>query len=487
MTQSSVLTSSSLTKEQEVMAVLQDPSVLAYLMPAGLAIYASRGTWKPARHLMMLNEAFLAVAAGEITRLIVTMPPRHGKSEFLSKYAPAWFLGRFPNERIILASYESDFAASWGRKTRDVLEEYGKEIFHEVVSGRSFASDRWDLASRSGGMNTAGVGGATTGKGAQLFLIDDPVKGPEQAMSKTYRDRTWDWYQAVAYTRLEPNGKIILTLTRWNEDDLAGRILKQAAEEGSQEKWAVINLPALAEENDMLGREVGAPLWPERFSKATLLRTKATLSPYWWAALYQQRPSPQEGGIFKRNWMRMYRGPAPKCTKYVQSWDMAFKDLKSSAYVCGQVWGQKGADFYLIDQVRKKLDFPASVKEVRLVTSEHPEASEKLIEEAANGYAVIQTLKNEIPGIIPIIPGKDGGKESRASACSYLFEAGNVHIPEDRSWSEDYIEELVTFPNGVYKDQVDTTTQALNRLRTKTTPVVSPGGVTQTSKWRDQV
>lgn len=466
-------------KELDLIAMLSDPKIMAYLTPAGLAMYCSNGAWKPARHLLLLQEYILAVVAGEIKRLIVLTPPRHGKSELLSKYTPAWFLGRFPDDRVILASYEADFASSWGRKSRDILEEHGPEVFDVSVSASSSAANRWDLHQHSGGMNSVGVGGAITGKGAELFLIDDPVKGPEEAMSKLYRDRAWEWFQSVAYTRLTPTGKIILTMTRWNEDDLAGRILKNATE-----KWTVLSLPAYAEAGDIMGRAEGDVLWPEKFGPDILGRIENELSAYWWGALYQQHPSPQEGGIIKRNWVRYYKGEPPKCTQIIQSWDMAFKDLTSSAYVCGQAWGKCGPDLYLLDLTRKKLDFPATLREFRLFTKDNPLATAKLIEEAANGYAVIQVLKTEIPGIIPITA--QGSKESRASAISYLWEAGNVYVPEDRVWTDDFIEECVTFPNGTYKDQVDTMTQALFRLRGKQSLVVSPGGTEKTSIWRGE-
>ena len=177
---------------------------------------------------------------------MVTLPPRHGKSQLISQYFPAWYLGTFPDRRTILTSYEAGFAAGWGRRARDVLEEFGPEVFEVSVREDSSAADRWDINGHVGGMITAGVGGAITGRGADLLIIDDPVKNSEDAASKTMRDKAWEWYQSTAYTRLEPGGAIILVMTRWNEDDLAGRILKESQTGG--EKWEVMNLPAIAEE-----------------------------------------------------------------------------------------------------------------------------------------------------------------------------------------------------------------------------------------------
>jgi hypothetical protein len=234
------------------------------------------------------------------------MPPRHGKSELVSKYFPAWFLGCNPSKRIILASYAAEFAASWGRKARDVLTEIGPRYFDGLtIRSDSSAAHWWDLDEFSGGMQTSGVGGGVTGKGADLFIIDDPVKDAVQANSEVYRQRNWDWYQSVAYTRLEPDGAVVIMQTRWHEEDLAGHVLQHAKQTG--ESWDVLNLPALAEEPDPLGRQPGEPLWPERFSRADLLRIKATLGSYWWSAMYQGSPMPNEGGTFKRSWLRYWR------------------------------------------------------------------------------------------------------------------------------------------------------------------------------------
>lgn len=196
-------------------------------------------------HLAVLNHSLEAVAAGSVKRLLVAMPPRHGKSFLASQYFPAWYLGKFPDRRIILCSYEADFAAGWGRKVRDTLEECGQEVFGVKIRPDSSAANRWDIEGRLGGMITAGVGGPVTGKGADLCLIDDPVKNYEEAASPRYRERAWDWYRSVTYTRLEPDGAVVLIMTRWNEADLAGMILREA--EGIGEHWEVLTMPALSE------------------------------------------------------------------------------------------------------------------------------------------------------------------------------------------------------------------------------------------------
>ena len=192
------------------------------------------------------------------------------------------------------------------RRARDVLNEYGNSVFGIEVNNKSSAANRWDIQGHTGGMVTAGVGGPITGKGADILIIDDPVKNAEEANSQTYRDKTWEWYQSTAYTRLEPNGSIILIMTRWHEDDLAGRILHQI-DQDKGEQWEIINLPAIAEDHDILGRNIGEPLWPGRYDLNELERIKYTTGSYWWSALYQQRPQPPEGGLLKRSWIKYYQ------------------------------------------------------------------------------------------------------------------------------------------------------------------------------------
>lgn len=224
------------------------------------------------------------------------MPPRHGKSELVSVFLPAWWLGDRPDDRVILASYESDFAASWGRKVRDVLDEYGPSLFGVNLRADSQAAHRWDIEGRRDGRICAGVGGAITGRGANPLIVDDPVKSPEDAQSDALSSKVRDWWRGVARTRLEPGGAVILVMTRWSEGDLAGRLL--AEQQG--ERWEVLNLPALAEEDDPLGREPGQPLWPERFDLADLEATRRALGSYLWTAFHQGHPAPLEGIIYRR-------------------------------------------------------------------------------------------------------------------------------------------------------------------------------------------
>ena len=406
--------------------------------------------------------ALLKVVSGEEKRLIVTMPPRHSKSETISKNFAAWFVCHFKEKQVILTSYEADFAASWGRKALDVAIEWGMEVFGvkprtDVASGRN-----WQLKGHDGAMHTAGVGGAITGKGAHLLIVDDPIKNAEEARSKRIRDKCWDWWCSTAYTRLEPGGAAIVIQTRWHEEDLAGKLISEM-EEGSED-WTVLNLPAIAMENDTLGREMGEALWPERYPVEELMKMKRTVGSYWWNALYQQTPSPDEGNIFKRSWFKYYDKCPENFDVIIHSWDMAFKGADDSDYVVGQVWGMNYPNKYLIDQVRVRADFVETIQLVKCVLGKHPDPSGILVEDKANGPAVISSLKDSVAGVVAINP--KSSKEARAFAVSPSFEAHNIHIPSPdiAPWVMDYVEELIGFPNAANDDQVDATSQALEYL-----------------------
>jgi len=448
----------------------------ASLDPAAFAWLASRGQWQIAPHLDLLAERLLDVAQGKLKRLLIQMPPRHGKSEFASAHFPAWYLGTFPERRVILASYEHDFAASWGTKARDRFSEFAPTLWRLWVRRDRQAADDWQIAGHAGGMVCAGVGGPITGRGADLLVIDDPVKSAEEADSELYRNKAWDWYRSTAYTRLEPQGSIILIMTRWHEDDLAGRVLAEAAKTG--ERWEVIKLPALAQANDVLSRAEGEPLWPARYPLSALKEIQESIGPYWWEALYQQRPAPPEGSLFKKHWWRFYsdrdlpRDAAGNLhfDRMLQSWDMAFKDTADSSYVVGQAWGSLGARIYLLDQVRERMDFSRTLEGVRSLSARWPEAVLKLVEDKANGPAVINALQLSVSGLFPVKP--QGGKLSRAQAILPLVAAGNVWLPnpQEQPWIEAFLAEASSFPVGAHDDQVDAMTQGLQSFLTARDP-----------------
>jgi predicted phage terminase large subunit-like protein len=427
--------------------------------------------------LERLCNALEAVERGELDRLMVFMPPRHGKSEVCSKKFPAWYEGRNPDKEIILSSYAADLAYDFSRIARDTLRERGTELWGVKVSSDSSAVGRWGIEGKRGGCVAAGVGGPITGRGAHVGIIDDPFKNAEEAASQTIRDKVWEWYRSTFRTRLAPGGAIVLVMTRWHEDDLAGRLIAEMQAGGEQ--WVIIEMQAEAEEGDPLGRAIGETLWPEHgFDKAWAEATKVAVGSYFWQALYQQRPSPPEGEMLKRGWWKYYKAIPNDLQEIIQSWDMTFKDSDGSDYVTGGVWGRKGADKYLLDQVRGRMDFPATLAAVRALTAKWPRARAKLVEDKANGPAVIAMLKREIPGLIAVEP--QGSKVARVAAVSPDVEAGNVYLPDPTiaPWVNDFVEECAAFPNGKHDDQVDQMSQALLRFaqRRSRPPVPKPRG-----------
>lgn len=411
-------------------------------------------------------------------RLIICAPPRHGKSEPVSRRFPAYALGRYPNLEIMACSYSAELS---NRMSRDVQSIIDDERYHEAfpdiaLQGSQFApkgapmaartADYFELVGTKGRYRCAGVGGSITGMGADILTIDDPFKDRESANSPTIRAKVWDWFTSTAYTRLSPGGGAIIMCTRWHEDDLVGRLLRNA-QTGEGEEYVLVNYPAIAE-HDEEHRKTGEALHPARFPVDALERIRKSVGSRDWAALYQQHPVPDGGGLFKESWVRYYT-PAQlpaRFDKMVISWDMTFKDSKNSDFVVGQVWGRKGGSFYLLDQVRGQWDFVRTVAAFTDLARNWPDVSRKLVEDKANGPAVISALRKDVPGIIPITPRE--GKEARAYAVSTFWEAGNVYIPDPSTalWvSRDFIPELLSFPAGVHDDQVDAMTQALNDMK----------------------
>jgi predicted phage terminase large subunit-like protein len=425
--------------------------------------------------LELIDEALCEIAAGENDRLIISMPPQEGKSQRASRRFPTWKLLRDPDCRIAIVSYEHRTARRWGRVVRDDLITHALLPIDPGVS----AANEWQVDGHIGGVYCTGIGGALTGRPVDLLIIDDPIKDREQADSESYRQSVWDWWTDVGISRLAPGAPVVLILTRWHEDDLAGRLL--SAEDGH--RWRVLNIPALADhdpsagQSDLLGREPGEWLMSARRRTTAQWRAiQIGVGSRTFTSLYQGRPSPESGDVLKREWWRRYATPpweqqpdgsfrAPGMDQVIQSWDMAFKDTKTSDWVVGQVWGRRGPTAYLLDQVRGRLSFTNTVAAVRQMTVKWPEARLKLIEDKANGTAVIDTLQTEIGGMVPVEPG--GSKYARANAVSPFVEAGNAQLPEYAVALFDVdglVNEAAAFPNGANDDQVDALSQALGRF-----------------------
>jgi predicted phage terminase large subunit-like protein len=444
---------------------------MARRSPADFACLASGGRWRMAGapHLRLLNEKLLAVAGGEVGRLLVSMPPRHGKSVCASQWFPAWFLGRWPDKRVIVASYEAKFAATWGRKVRDELEEHGPRFFGVRVRRDSKAADSWLIEGHAGGMHTCGVGGPLTGRGADLLIIDDPVKNAEQANSETYRQKTWDWYTSTAYTRLEPGGAVVVIQTRWHLDDLSGRILANAAESG--ERWEVLNLPALAGANDPLGRRPGEALWPERFDADALAAKKKTLGSYQFVSLYQGSPIEAEGGLFQKSWFRYWtrrgdyyllgaeRRPvrADRCRRF-GTVDLAFSTKKEADYTVICAWAvTHECDLILLDIHRERLSAPRLQPSIRAMVERH-DLDYVGIEKMLGQSLVTHGLR--IDGLTVRGLLADTDKITRSIPAQVRMEAGQLFLPASHPELEAIEHELLNFPRGAHDDIVDNVSYA---------------------------
>lgn len=414
-------------------------------------------------------------------RLIITMAPQEGKSQRVAHDFIVWWLKEAPATRIVTASYGQELANRNGLAVRRTIAAH-PELGLEVARDNG-AAKNWSLLDPAtglptgGGLYSVGIGGGVTGRPADLMVIDDPIKSRAEADSEKYRQKVWDWWTDEASARLAPGAPVVMILTRWHQDDLAGRLL---AEKDSP--WRVLNIPAQADhkpengETDVLGREPGEFMISARgrTREQWELRKRAAGSRTW-QALYQGNPSSPEGTMFKREHWRMYDAPLwverPDGSRVVTgfddlliSWDMTFKGTEGADYVAGQVWARRGADAYLLDQIHGRMDFVETLQRFKELAARWPQAVLKLVEDKANGPAVIAMLARTVPGIVPVEP--DGGKEARAAAVSPLVEAHNVWLPEPdlAPWISKFIDECADFPTGTHDDQVDAMTQALNRL-----------------------
>ena len=406
---------------------------------------------------------------GKRPRLIITMPPRSGKSEIVSRRFPAYFLGKYPDLSIISVSYSASLAEDFSRDVQRIIDsdEY-KKIFPDAKlsdkkdKNYKRTSDFFEIVDHKGVYCSAGVGGSITGKGCDILIIDDPIKNRQEANSETVRKKIYDWYSSTAYTRLSPIGGVIMMCTRWHLDDLIGKVLSDK----NQKPFHVISYPAIAE-HDEPHRKQGEALHPERFSLEILNEIKSTLSTADWLSLYQQKPVPEGGAIFETSKLRYYdESSEPKrFDQVVGSWDMTFKENKTSDFVVGQLWGRKGADFYLLDMVRDRMDFVKTLKVFINFANKHKNCNCWLVEDKANGTAIISTLKKYISGIIPNTPKES--KQERAYAITPYLEAGNIFFPKNQNFTKDLEEEMLQFPAGAHDDTVDSMTQALNYFRVK--------------------
>jgi predicted phage terminase large subunit-like protein len=418
-------------------------------------------------HIQLLAHKLEEVERGNIKRLAIFMPPRHGKSQLTSQFFPAWYLGRNPSKFVIATTYAQDLADDFGRSVRNQIqdEDYNR-IFNDCTLSKDSSSVRRFHTTGSGVYYAVGAGGAITGRGAHLLLIDDPIKGREDADSDAMRSNLIDWYRSTAYSRLMPGGSIILIQTRWHEDDLAGWILRET----SHEPWEVIELPAVLDEkaSKILKRPKGQALWPEAYDKKRLEEIKKTAGSREWNSLYMQRPSAEEGNILKRYWWKEWKEDnPPECNYILQSWDTAYTVKSTSDYSAVTTWGifeHNGIqNAILLSARRERWEFPELKSEaINLYNEFKPDVV--LIEAKASGWSLIQELQRAGIPITPFNP-KKADKKTRAHSVTPLFESGRVWYPSSKYWAEDVINQCAQFPSSNYDDLVDSTTQALMRLR----------------------
>lgn len=433
-------------------------------------------------HHRVLCEKLDKLYAGELKRLMVFVGPRMGKSELVSRRFPAYVFGKNPNTKIISCSYGADLARRMNRDVQRIIDtpRYSDVFPDTKLSGKSIRasgkgeylrnSELFEIVGYEGTYISAGVGGAITGSGGQILLIDDVIKNAEEAESEVYRNKVWEWFTSTFYTRAEKDARIAIVMTRWHDSDLCGRLLSLMEKDPLADHYEVVSFPTIKEEshdNPDDPREIGEPIWPEKYDINALNKIKSTLGLRNWNALHQQSPVTSKGNIFKRSWFQFFKNlPVTWDLKSI-SWDFNFGSVKGNQkevdYVVGEVWVKVGANKYLIDLVRDKMTFTEAISAMIALNAKHSDANENIVEAKANGPAIIDSLKTKISGIIPYTP--DTSKEARANAIAPQFEAGNIFIPHPdiASWAFDFIEELVRFPFGKNDDFVDSCTQYLLR------------------------
>ena len=418
-------------------------------------------------HKIMAN-AFEKVAEGENKRLIINMPPRHTKSEFASYLLPAWFLGLFPEKKVIQTAHTAELSVGFGRRVRNLVDsdDYTKIFNRTRLQVDSKAAGRWNT-SEGGEYFAIGVGGAVTGKGADLLIIDDPHSEQEAALGDpSVYDRTHEWYTSGPRQRLQPGGAIVVVMTRWHQRDLTGQVIKSSVQRQGSDEWEIIEFPAIMPS--------GKSLWPEFWSLQELEALRSELPSAKWSAQYQQDPTAEEGALVKREWWREWgEDYPPSCEFIIQSWDTAFLKKETADYSACTTWGvfykededegTMAPNLILLDAYQERLEFPELKKRAyRLWQEYEPDAF--VVEAKAAGAPLIFELRQMGIPVSEFSPSRGNDKIARVNAVADLFASGNVWAPDTR-WAEEVIEQFAAFPNAEHDDLVDSSTQALLRFR----------------------
>jgi len=414
-------------------------------------------------HHRVMADAFNRIASGELKRLIINMPPRHTKSEFASHLFPAWYLGKFPDRKVIQTAHTAELAVGFGRKVRNLVgsAEYATIFPGVALSVDSKAAGRWNT-NKEGDYFAIGVGGAVTGKGADILIVDDPHSEQEAALNDPdVYNKTYEWYTSGPRQRLQPGGAICLVMTRWSQKDLTGSILKASIQRGGADEWEIIELPAILPS--------GKPLWPGFWPLEQLESLKAELPVPKWSAQYQQDPTSEEGALIKREWWKEWKEKRPpSCEFVIQSWDTAFLAKETADYSACTTWGvfyteDGDAKIVLLDALQERLEFPdLKVRAYEMYKEYEPDAF--IVEAKAAGSPLIFELRRIGIPVSEYTPGRGKDKVARVNAVSDLFFSGHVYAPKTR-WAEEVIEQFASFPFGDHDDLVDSATQALIRFR----------------------
>jgi predicted phage terminase large subunit-like protein len=436
------------------------------LTPATLGHKITDGRWIPARHLLHISTIVATEVNKGGARLILTMPARHGKSEFLSVNTPIWFLEKWPNKFVMTISYGSELATDFSLKVRDTFQDVDlHHLLHTRIRADKKRVDRW-LTPDGGGLTAAGIGGPLTGRGADLMLIDDYIKNAEDSLSVTLREKTWEWFKSTAYTRLEPGASLVILATRWNLNDLIGMCLKELP----HENWRVINLPALAEVNDPLGREPGEALWPERYDEKTLLNIKETLGTYWWKAMYQQDPIPSMGGLElsgKLKFVKADEVPHWRELKRIRTWDLAATPESSGDYTAGPKMSlHKDSGTIFIEDMQRGQWSPNKTELMVQTCADgdgHGVPIRMEQEPGSSGKIVIDHYTKLLSAYKFQGEKATGPGEVRASPFLAAVEAGRVAVVIG-PWNEAFTEELDGFPDAEYDDQIIACALGYNKL-----------------------
>ena len=420
--------------------------------------------YKIGPHHEKLARIFEDIAAGKKKRVVVNIAPRHGKSELISYLAPAWFLGKYPQKKVIMASHTADLAVNFGRRVRNLVgSDAYKDIFPAVeLQADSKSASRWGT-NFNGEYFAIGVGGALAGRGADLFIIDDPhsEQDAKQGRADVFLP-AWEWFQSGPIQRLMPGGAIIVVMTRWSKLDLTGQIVNHMVKNEDAEQWEVVDFPAILPS--------GKPLWPEFWSIEELLSKKASLDVRYWNAQYLQQPTSEEGALIKREWWQIWeKDDPPQCEFIIMSLDAAQEANTRADYNALTTWGVffneevNNYNIILLNSIKKRLEFP-ELKKLVLEEYKEWEPDSFMVEKKSNGAALYQELRRMGVPVGEFTPGKGQDKISRVNAVSDLFAAGVVWAPE-RRWAQEVIEECNDFPSGANDDLVDSTTLALLRFR----------------------